>query len=231
MDECAHDRATRDYEATDNGNCPLCLIAERDALAAEVRTLKEQLNGKVDAELERIDNGYAKQCVELQAEVRELRERAAELERTAVHPTYQASLENQVANLATDLSAALAENAVMRSAMEDIARRLECSEPCQPAPEKTCDHCGKTTFERWCAGCTARAALSGDAGRAYRERMEKLEAFAVDAKRAMDSAEEWMTYNPPANGWGGLDHGQDHERKKVIAELDAARALLDGKEG
>lgn len=43
MIECEHDRATRDYEATDNGNCPLCLLKELGSVEALARELAQRL--------------------------------------------------------------------------------------------------------------------------------------------------------------------------------------------
>ncbi len=48
----------------------------------------------------------------------------------------------------------------MEAALEEISGKLECNTPCVPRAESSCSTCNTTTYERWCAGCTARAALA-----------------------------------------------------------------------
>lgn len=50
---------------------------------------------------------------------------------------------------------------------------------------------------------------------------------AVPAVRdALNAAADWMRSNPPANGWGCLDHGADAERAAIMAQIDAVLAML-----
>ena len=59
-----------------------------------------------------------------------------------------------------EVDAAREENERLRTALQEISEKLPCESPCFPKPETRCDTCGVTQFERWCAGCTARRALS-----------------------------------------------------------------------
>lgn len=77
----------------------------------------------------------------------------------------QANRDTLRAELAA-LRARLAPTEAYRAALEEISLQLPCDHPCDVVLESSCDKCGHETGPRWCAGCTARAALSQPAAAA-----------------------------------------------------------------
>lgn len=62
---------------------------------------------------------------------------------------------------------------------------------------------------------------------------QRLRAEAAEAQRdalatVLEEAFEWMGYNPPTTGWGLLDHGEDKNKRDIIARGDAAIANARG---
>jgi hypothetical protein len=61
---------------------------------------------------------------------------------------------------------------------------------------------------------------------ALREERDQLRGEVLGFRSLLGEADDWMCGNPPATGWGTLDHSADKDRREIQGRIRAA--LLGG---
>lgn len=127
-----------------------------EAQAAEATQHQQEIAAKdetIDG-LRLVALGWEKQRDEARARLA-----AVEAERDMLNGALEAAPDAGILSRTIDKLAA--ERDRLKAALEEISGELPCERPCKPC-QPDCETCGVHRGGYWCAGCVARAALSGE---------------------------------------------------------------------